>query len=411
MSLATRSRKKGWIKRKLARLRLFEDPLGEAATTAPEVIELIGEGPAVEIFVGTAPDLMRATRVLVWSLMKVRNPARKYRIHLMANLKGYARKGWPTGFHGYAAAVADFEGGGRAIYCDASMIFTADPAVLYDEADAGVISLVQPSAPDRWRQQGDSPVTDGAGPINPSAWSSAPISADGSGAKQTGTRNTQWRELEADANEAGYLLFTRDTPTREFGELIHLYQQMHDENYFPGTRLKPHIEPVRKLLDKTGATRLLDYGSGKAEGYQRLEGKADDSPWRESSQWPGILVRCYDPGVAEFSAIGDDQMDGVISTDVVEHLAPFDVTWVLDEMFARADKFVFVVAACYPAIKTLPDGRNAHTTIQSAAWWRDQMMIVGHRHPNIRWLVGCDMKNLTGKQTVFFGGIGSAVDG
>lgn len=403
MVLGDRSHKKGWVGRKLARLRLFEDPLGEAATKEPELIELDGEGRTVEIFVGTAPDLVRATRVLVWSLMKVRDPARSYRIHLMANLKGYKRTGWRTGYQGYGEAVVDFEGGAdRAIYCEASTIFATDPATLFDADSNGLIDLTSTSVPEQWRPKGDAPITDGAGQVSETAWSTT-------GGAET-QRVAQWRALEADANAAGYLMFTREMPTREFGVLINLYQQMHDEDYFPGTRLKHHIEPVRDLLEETGTTRLLDYGSGKAEGYQRLSGEADESPWRQSEKWPGVLVRCFDPGVSEFSDIGNDDVGGVISTDVVEHLAPFDVAWVLDEMFSRAERFVFVVAACYPAIKTLPDGRNAHTTIQSAAWWKDQMATVGHRHPHIRWMVGCDMKNLTGKRTVFFGGVGPDID-
>ena len=321
---------------------------------------------------------------------------------------GIKRKGWPTGYHSYAEVVGNFKtGDGPALYCAANTIFTADPAPLCDAPGAGLINLQEASIPEQWRQMGEAQIIDGAGPVPSSAWTKAP----GQSAASDNPRIAQWRALEAEANAEGYLLFTRETPTREFGELISLYQQMHDENYFPGTRLKHHIAPVRQLLDETGAGRLLDYGSGKAEGYQRLAGESDDSPWRESNQWPGVRVRCYDPGVAAFSDMGEDRMDGVISTDVVEHLAPFDVSWVLDEMFERAEKFVFVVAACYPAIKTLPDGRNAHTTIQSGEWWRDQMVIVGHRHPNIRWLVGCDMKNVTGKQTVFFSGVGPKADG
>jgi hypothetical protein len=401
-------RQKSWIGRKLSRLRLFEDPLGEAATTAPEMIELPGEGRAVEIFVGTAPDLARATRVLVWSLMQVRDPARRYRVHLMANQKGIDRTGWRTGYQGYAKSVNGCEGGaGRAIYCDATMIFVADPAALFDAASSGLADLTGDSVPAIWHQRGDAALAEGAGRVKATAWAD-PVGAD---AGAVSPRIAQWRALEAGANAAGYLMFTKDAPTREFGELIGLYQQMHDEDYFPGTRLKHHVEPVSALLAETGATIMLDYGSGKAEGYQRVEGEGDLSPWRQSDKWPGVTVRCYDPGVSHFAEISDDKVGGVISTDVVEHLAPLDVAWVLDQMFARADSFVFVVAACYPAIKSLPDGRNAHTTVQTAEWWRDQMTIVGHRHPHIKWRVGCDMKSLTGKRTEIHGGVGPKIDG
>ena len=193
MRIGDRDQEKGWVARKLARLRLFEDPLGQAATREPETIVLPGEGPTVEIFVGTAPDLIRATRILVWSVMEVRNPARRYRIHLMADLKGYDRKGWKTGYQDYSEAVADFEGGaGRAIYCEATMIFMTDPATLFDAAPTGLANLMSTFVPEQWRQSGDAPIIEGAGHVVKTAWSTRDNAAS--------QRVAQWRALEADAN-------------------------------------------------------------------------------------------------------------------------------------------------------------------------------------------------------------------
>ena len=72
----------------------------------------------------------------------------------------------------------------------------------------------------------------------------------------------------------------------------------------------------------------------------------------------------------------------------------------------EAEGFVFVIAACFTAIKTLPDGRNAHTTIQSAAWWRDQMAEAALRNPGVEWRIGCDFKGLLGKKTEMHGAAG-----
>ena len=39
------------------------------------------------------------------------------------------------------------------------------------------------------------------------------------------------------------------------------------------------------------------------------------------------------------------------------------------EAVIRADKFAFFAISTRPAKKTLPDGRNAHLTVQSPDWW------------------------------------------
>jgi hypothetical protein len=43
---------------------------------------------------------------------------------------------------------------------------------------------------------------------------------------------------------------------------------------------------------------------------------------------------------------------------------------ILTEQFRYARKFVFGNIAAYPATKTLPNGENAHCTVQPPEWWR-----------------------------------------
>src|SRR4030095_17177371 len=73
--------------------------------------------PPVRIFVGTEPGQYRAERVFIWSIEQVRDPTRDYEIHLMADLRGFDRRRWLTGFTNYRFAIPHFAGGaGRAIY-------------------------------------------------------------------------------------------------------------------------------------------------------------------------------------------------------------------------------------------------------------------------------------------------------
>lgn len=380
----------GRLDRIRLKMGLGMPPFGEATAAQPELLDFpaaVADGRRpVEVFVGTHPSMLRATRVLVYSLLEVRDPARGYRIHLMSNLRGIDREGWRSGWQEYASAAAVQAGtASRALYVDATCLFNADPAPLLDEAAAGLVDLTR----GRWPGITRLAARD--------TWASPrglPVSGAGEAAR--------WHALEAAADAQGFQLFTSERPSAEFAVLIDQYRQMHDENYFPGQRLKHHVGAVRELIADTGATTLLDYGSGKAEGYRRIPGEPVDSPWRTIDAWPGVRVRCFDPGVPAFAKLPDEPCDGVISTDVVEHLAPFDVPWVLGQMFAHARRFVFVIASCMPAIKLLPDGRNAHTTIEPPDWWRDEMHLAATRHPQLTWRLGCDVRTLLGKRTTLY---------
>jgi uncharacterized protein len=89
--------------------------------------------PPVRIFLGTEPAQHRAERVFVWSVERVRDPGRRYEIHVMKELAGFDPRHWTTGFTNYRFAIPHFAGGaGRAIYNDVDQVYRADPALLFD---------------------------------------------------------------------------------------------------------------------------------------------------------------------------------------------------------------------------------------------------------------------------------------
>lgn len=97
--------------------------------------------PPVRIFVGSEGAQVRAERIFVWSIMRVRDPSRRYEIHVMKDLAGFDRRRWKTGFTNYRYAIPHFAGGsGHAIYNDVDQIYFADPAELFDaEMDAKAV--------------------------------------------------------------------------------------------------------------------------------------------------------------------------------------------------------------------------------------------------------------------------------
>lgn len=144
-------------------------------------------------------------------------------------------------------------------------------------------------------------------------------------------------------------------------QLLKQYQQMHkNPKRFPGNSTKRYIPEIAKLVKEYDAETLLDYGSGK--GMQYLNSRIHD-------QWGGILPTCYDPGYAPLARRPGIMFDGVICTDVMEHIEEFDVDEVLKDIFSFADSFVFLGIATFLASKKLPDGRNCHLTIRPPEWW------------------------------------------
>jgi len=152
------------------------------------------------------------------------------------------------------------------------------------------------------------------------------------------------------------------------------YGAMHDKNakHFSGYSIKPYVQEIAGLVYKhvtvrldTMAvdSRLLDYGSGK--GYQYLA-------LRVHEHWGGSLPVCYDPGVVQLRIKPEGKFNGIICTDVLEHIEEADLDGVLDDLFGFAADigFVFLSIACRPAKrKRLPDGRDVHVTIKPPTWW------------------------------------------
>ena len=93
----------------------------------------------------------------------------------------------------------------------------------------------------------------------------------------------------------------------------------------------------------------------------------DDAKRRQSKSWP-IDFRIHD--ILDDGPI-HEEFDGVVSLDVMEHIPEAYVRQTFEEIFSLTTKFAFFVIATQKAKKLLPDGRNAHLTVQKAEWWLD----------------------------------------
>ncbi len=191
--------------------------------------------------------------------------------------------------------------------------------------------------------------------------------------------------------------YTRSSPSPRYRQLVEQYVEMHvhgeqfrqipAEQTFAGSSLLKHIAAIKELIDEQSARTILDYGSGKGRQYEPLTVKTADGQRLPSIQayWGVDSITCYDPGYMPYRRLPQGTFDGVICTDVLEHCPEDDLPWIVGEIFAFARKFVFANVACYPAIKRLANGENAHCTVQSSAWWEALVGQVARQHPQVRY--------------------------
>ena len=129
---------------------------------------------------------------------------------------------------------------------------------------------------------------------------------------------------------------------------------------FTGRSLLRVAWHVYDAVQRHGARTLLDYGCGQAQQYDRYK----------LHEWWGVpRPALYDPAVARYAVRPQGSFDGVICSDVLEHVPRDELTDVLADCFGLARKFVFFSICCRPAVKSLPNGMNCHVTVEKPEWW------------------------------------------
>ena len=135
-------------------------------------------------------------------------------------------------------------------------------------------------------------------------------------------------------------------------EQAKLYHQ--EDKIWQGTSIINYIPKINQIIKDKDIKSILDYGCGKAKHHPK--------------EWNAIK---YDPAIQEYQNKPQDKYDLVISTDVLEHIPVENLKQTIDEIFGYSNKWVFVSVCCRKAEAILPNGYNAHATIESAKWWRD----------------------------------------
>lgn len=134
----------------------------------------------------------------------------------------------------------------------------------------------------------------------------------------------------------------------------------HEANNGYGVNGHRHLKTVLNLVDRFGAATVLDYGCGQANLSKHAK--------RVS---PALFIN-YDPAVPLYSAL-PAPADVVACTDVLEHVEPLNLSFVLEHIASLTNKAAFFEIACRPAKRVLSDGRNAHINLHDGLFWFDTL--------------------------------------
>jgi mitochondrial fission protein ELM1 len=400
---------------------------GEAIREAMETVVLPprpgaarSDAPAIEIYLGTEPAQFRANRVFGWSIEKVRDPGREVRIHVMSELPGFRRRFWTTGFTNYRFAIPAFQAGrGRALYNDEDEIYLTDPGALFDlpigeagylatsdtessvmlidcERMASVWSLDE--AQRGWKRDLLRKATRASGhrgeldphwnardeefepgrshllhytTLHTQPWRPFPERF----VYQEGAYTALWHELEREAIEAGFEMFSQERPSRAFLDRLSRLEVLPQSELGSALGVAAEVtSSVETLVHRTKARTLVEL-------QPDLRGDQELSPGRfglESERRLGL-----------FDWLSQDQgeavADGVVCVEDLESLPVWDLPWIVESLFRRARRFVFV------AVRTpekpprrrflLPPQGTTHTL----EWWRAHFEAASVRHPDVSW--------------------------
>ena len=115
---------------------------------------------------------------------------------------------------------------------------------------------------------------------------------------------------------------------------------------------------VDLVIAQNQIKELLDYGAGKC----RLKDSLTEY----------VKYYAYEPSNPDLAETPEPR-ELVCCIDVLEHIEPDCLDDVLDDLKRLVLKYGLFTIHTGPAMKILPDGRNAHLTQEPWSWWQDKL--------------------------------------
>ena len=180
--------------------------------------------------------------------------------------------------------------------------------------------------------------------------------------------------------------------SHKYDELIKIYSDIakngsykRDGTFIPPDKLFGKSGQVKfkdllkKLLTKYKIKSLLDYGAGQGSWESKIDGKTSLKNYLDLKQ-----VSYFEPArKLNKKTISEC----VVSFDVLEHVFISDIPWVIYDIFLHSSKLVIINAACYQALKVLPNKENVHITVRNPFWWKGMIDGIANFFPGINYVV------------------------
>ncbi len=137
-------------------------------------------------------------------------------------------------------------------------------------------------------------------------------------------------------------------------------REMHerDEGYGAGIATNYWYALAESMIKSYSPTTILDYGCGKG---------------RFGQTYPHLMIEGYDPAIPGMDE-PPEPADMVVCMDVLEHVEPEHLEALLDDLKRCVLKWGFFTIGTGKAMRTLPDGRNAHLTQAGPEFWLPKIM-------------------------------------
>jgi len=382
----------------------------------PEVV-VLGRETASRRLQAADPNLsrtedaqLRAERIFVYSIERVRDPGRVYEVHLMKNLAGFTTRNWRTKFTNYRFAIPDFAGRqGRAIYNDVDEIYLVDPPscstgrwarhgyLAVSPMDTSVMLIDCSRMAQWWNRERAQSLTKAellaGAAAEPGLW---------------GALEGEWnaRDMEYAEGRSKCVHFTA-LHTQPWQPTPEQYSYHHHPLAHVWNRIERAADA--QMYQVFGPERpSLDF----VQAAETARGCPPDTHvllTTSAKQWlsmlpPASVLRCsfgtptpdpLDPVAAatcdhDYAAaprLPEHDFDAVVAVELLEHLPIHDVPWTLDAIFARANKGVLASVVC-------PAGATGSAP-RSPDWWRSQMAGAARRKAGPAWRLSCTARDPT----------------
>lgn len=193
--------------------------------------------------------------------------------------------------------------------------------------------------------------------------------------------------------------YCQHNPSRAYQQVLRAMEHSSDLGQSPANDplLANSTTIVRELLQTHAATELTDYGSFDPLRYSREKVFLDQETQRQhrgfADLWGADQIDLYKPEIQQRKAQNSSQ--GVISSGFLEQMPLSDITWIIEDMFCIAERFVFCAIGCqHSQSKQLQS--SGGLKYMEPLWWAGLFRGISARHEGVDYSIYFEVTDATG---------------